>query len=289
MRFAQLEIGHEGEEAGEVLEGVGRGGGIGDDAREELVVGAILVAHGAVVLVDELAVDCGCGGDGLEGGEVGGEGVALGVGAGEGRHDAVVHEGEAGEHGAGGGGIPLALGDEVMDAAVAVGGVAGLALDAEDLVADGDLVVGGDGALVDPGSRVEDADGVEVVDGEASVAGHGGGVERVVVEIIFDDEGLAHVFADELKGVHRAEGDEADDEGEDQVHAAGGEEGEEHEEEGDGEEAPGEEGVVGGGGHGAAGAEEERGGDLWMYHQPKGMRARREGMVQGRPSERCGL
>ena len=149
-----------------------------------------------------------------------------------------------------------------MDASIAVGGVAGLALDAEDFVADGDLVVGGDGALVDPGGGVEDADGVEVVDGEAAVAGHGGGVEGVVVEIVFDDEGLANVFANELEGVHGTESDEADDEGEGQMHAARGEEGEQHQDDGDGEEGPGEEGVVGGGGHGAAGAEEERGGDF---------------------------
>ena len=99
-----------------------------------------------------------------------------------------------------------------MDASVAVGGVAGLAFDAEDLVADGDLVLGSDGALIDPGCRVQDAFGIEVVDGEAAVAGHGGGVERVVVEVVFDDEGLADVFADELEGVHGAESYEADDE-----------------------------------------------------------------------------
>ncbi len=101
--------------------------------------------------------------------------------------------------------IPLTVLEELMDASIAVGGVAGLALDAEDLAADGDLVVGGDGALIDPGCRVQDAFGVEVVDGEASVAGHGCGVERVVVEVVLDHEGLANVFAYELEGVHGAE------------------------------------------------------------------------------------
>ena len=71
---------------------------------EELVVGVVRCGTWSSCLVDGLAVGGGGGRAGLEGAEVGGEGVAFGVGAGEGRHDAVVHEGEAGEHGAGGGG-----------------------------------------------------------------------------------------------------------------------------------------------------------------------------------------
>ncbi len=49
LGVVQLEIGHEREDAGEVLEGICGGLGVGDNAGEELVVGMILVAHGAVV------------------------------------------------------------------------------------------------------------------------------------------------------------------------------------------------------------------------------------------------
>ena len=238
LSLVQLDVGHEGKDAGEVLEGVGCGLRVGGETGEELLVGVIGVAHGAVVLEDDLAVRRGVGCDGLQGGEVSGEGVSFRIGAGEGWHDAIVHEGKAGEHGAGSGGIPLTFLDELVDASVAVGGVAGLAFNAEDLVADGDLVVGGEGALVYPGSRVKDTVGVDVVDSEAAIARHSCGVDGVVVEIIFNHEGFANIFTDELEGVHCAESDKADDEREDQVHAARGEEREQHEDDGDGEEAP---------------------------------------------------
>ena len=201
-----------------------------------------------------------------------------------------MHEGEAGEHGAGGGGTPLAPFEKLMDPSIAVGRVAGLAFDAEDFVADGDLVIGGDGALIDPCGGVEDADGVEVVDGEAAIARHGIGVEGVVVKIVFDDEGLADVFADKLERVHGAESDEAYHESEGQVHAAWREEGQQHEDDGDSQEQPGKEGVVGGGGHGTSGAEEERGGDLTDVPVAEGYQGEqgRDG-PQGAPADDAGF
>jgi len=110
----QLDVGHEGKDAGEVLEGVGCGLRVGGETGKELLVGVIGVA------MEQLFWKTTCrpsrvGCDGLQGGEVSGEGVPLGISSGEGWHDAIVHEGKAGEHGAGGAESTDVL-DELVDA-----------------------------------------------------------------------------------------------------------------------------------------------------------------------------